>query len=131
MSRLHKVNRMMSLNLKSRVKVFLRARKKTLSDLADSIEVSETLLDKALADNSMEIRTLEKISKELQIPLFSFFNYPPETEPKMEIPFYTQRLPDTEESHVKTDAETLKGEIELLEMYIEERKERLRMLAGK
>ena len=116
---------MISLNLKNRVTAFLRVRKKTLSDLADNIEESEDLLDKALEDNSMEIRTLEKISKALQIPLFSFFSYPPETEPKMEIPFYTQRLPDTEESHVKTDAETLKGEIELLEMYIKEKKEQL------
>ncbi len=116
------------LKFKKKVKAFLKARKKTLSDLADNIEESEDNLDKALEDNSMEIRTLEKISKALQIPLFSFFSYPPETAPKMEIPFYTQRLPDTEKDHVKTDAEVLKGEIELLEMYIKEKKEQLRML---
>ena len=119
----------MSLNLKSRVSVFLKGRKKTLKDLADYLEISEDLLDNALADNSLEIRTLEKISKALQIPLFSFFRDPLEPEPKMKIPYYTQRLPKTEKNRVKSEAEALEGEIELLKMYISERKERLKTLA--
>ncbi len=119
----------MTLNLKSRVMAFLEARKKTLKDLADYLEISEDLLDSALADNSLEIRTLEKISKALQIPLFSFFRDPLEPEPKMKIPFYTQQLPKTEKDHVKSDAEALEDEIELLKMYISERKERLKTLA--
>ena len=119
----------MSLNLKSRVSVFLKGRKKTLKDLADYIEISEDLLDNALADNSLEIRTLEKISKALQIPLFSFFRDPLEPEPKIKIPCYTQRLPKTEKDHIKSDAEALEDEIELLKMYISERKEKLKTLA--
>lgn len=119
----------MSLNLKSRVSIFLKGRKKTFKDLADYLEISEDLLDSALADNSLEIRTLEKISKTLQIPLFSFFRDPLEPEPKMKIPFYTQQLPKTEKDHVKSDAEALEDEIELLKMYISERKERLKTLA--
>ena len=118
----------MALNLKSRVSVFLKGRKKTLKDLSDYLEISEDVLDNALADNSLEIRTLEKISKVLQIPLFSFFRDPLEPEPKMKIPFYTQRLPKTEKDHVKSDAEALEGEIELLKMYINERKEQLKTL---
>ena len=118
----------MALNLKSRVRVFLKGRKKTLKDLADYLEIGEDVLDNALADNSLEIRTLEKISKVLQIPLFSFFRDPLEPEPKMKIPFYTQRLPKTEKDRVKSDAEALEGEIELLKMYINERKERLKTL---
>ena len=118
----------MALNLKSRVSVFLKGRKKTLKDLADYLEIGEDVLDNALADNSLEIRTLEKISKVLQIPLFSFFRDPLEPEPKMKIPFYTQRLPKTEKDRVKSDAEALEGEIELLKMYINERKERLKTL---
>jgi len=119
----------MVLNLKGRVNAFLKGRKKTLKDLADYIEISEDLLDQALADNSLEIRTLEKISKALQIPLFSFFRDPLEPDPKMTIPFYTQQLPKTEKDHVKSDTEALEGEIELLKMYISERKERIKTLA--
>lgn len=118
-----------TLNLKNRVRAFLKGKGETFKDLADDIEISEVRLDKALANNTLDIRTLEKISKTLQIPFFSFFRDPLEPEPKIKIPFYTQRLPRTEKDHVKSNAEVLEDEIELLKMHIHDKEEQLKTLA--
>jgi transcriptional regulator with XRE-family HTH domain len=51
----------------------LEAKKHSYADLARYLNITEQDLDRAFEDNSIEIRTLELISKELRIPLYSFF----------------------------------------------------------
>ncbi|MFH1319392.1 MAG: hypothetical protein ABII90_01905 [Bacteroidota bacterium] len=115
-------------NLKKRIEIFLMARDKTLKDLADYINISEDDLDMAITDNSFDIWILEKISKVLRIPLFSFFHDPLAPEPKGEIPFYNQKLPVSEEFNVKTEREILQSEIETLKIYVKGKEETLRRL---
>ncbi len=62
-----------TINLKSKILNVLKIKNYSYADLAIYLCVSESELDTALENNSMEIRTLELISKELRIPLYSFF----------------------------------------------------------
>jgi hypothetical protein len=63
----------MPTTLKEKVLKILEGNKHTYAELAKYLNISEKDLDQAFADNSIEIRTLELISKELRIPLYSFF----------------------------------------------------------
>ncbi|MFH1319565.1 MAG: hypothetical protein ABII90_02785 [Bacteroidota bacterium] len=116
------------MNLKKKIEIFLKARDKTMKDLADYLKLSEDDLNNALSDNTLEIRTLENISKALRIPLFSFFHDPLAPEPKKEIPYYTEKLPETEEFDVKTERQMLQSEIKMLQRAIKGKEETLRQL---
>lgn len=61
------------MTLKEKILKVLEAKKHTYAELAKYLNISETDLDHAFANNSIEIRMLELISKELRIPLYSFF----------------------------------------------------------
>ena len=61
------------MNLKEKVLRVLESKKHTYAELAKYLNISEDDLDNAFENNSIEIRTLELISKELRIPLYSFF----------------------------------------------------------
>lgn len=61
------------INLKEKVVQVLKLNSHTYSQLAEHIGLSEKELDKQFADNSLEVRTLELISKALRIPLYSLF----------------------------------------------------------
>lgn len=61
------------INLKEKVVQVLKLNNHTYSQLAEHIGLSENELDKQFADNSLEVRTLELISKALRIPLYSLF----------------------------------------------------------
>ncbi len=62
-----------SINLKDKVLAVLKLNNHTYSELAEHVGISEKELDKQFADNSLEVRTLELISKALRIPLYSLF----------------------------------------------------------
>ena len=62
-----------SINLKDKVLSVLKLNNHTYSELVEHIGISEKELDKQFADNSLEVRTLELISKALRIPLYSLF----------------------------------------------------------
>ena len=93
------------------------------------LELSE--LERGITDNSVEVRTLEGISKALRIPLYSFFpGYNPEAD-KFQIPYYNRRLPDDEKQEQKTERELIEEEILFLNKYIENRKQQLKELKNK
>ena len=61
------------INLKEKVLQVLKLNSHTYAELAEHVGLSEKELDKQFADNSLEVRTLELISKALRIPLYSLF----------------------------------------------------------
>ena len=62
-----------SINLKNKVLTVLKLNNHTYKELAEHIGLSEQVLDKQFENNSLEVRTLELISKALRIPLYSLF----------------------------------------------------------
>ena len=62
-----------TINLKDKVVAVLKLNGHSYRDLAEHIGINEKELDKQFADNSLEVRTLELISKALRIPLYSLF----------------------------------------------------------
>lgn len=63
-------------SLKERIVAVLRSKNFSYGELVNYLGTTEEALDQALADSTIEIRTLEQISKELRIPLYSFFRDP-------------------------------------------------------
>ena len=105
-------------DLKERIVAVLNARNLTYKQLVDYIGVTEESLDHALEQNTIEIRTLELISKELRIPLYSFFRDPNAQFNTDEHPFYNVNIWAPEEIHLRTENETLRQEIDRLRMEI-------------
>jgi transcriptional regulator with XRE-family HTH domain len=102
------------MDLKSRILQVLEMKKFTYADLASYLNISESDLDYALEHNTLEIRTLELISKELRIPLYSFFrenfgglDYERE-------PYYNVNIWSKEEAKFTLELKALRQEIELL-----------------
>ncbi|MBI3502016.1 MAG: hypothetical protein HY063_09495 [Bacteroidetes bacterium] len=62
------------INLKDKVLQVLKFQNHSYAELAEHVGISEKALDKQFADNSLEVRTLELISKALRIPLYSLFH---------------------------------------------------------
>ncbi|HTA62599.1 MAG TPA: hypothetical protein VK835_09095 [Bacteroidia bacterium] len=61
------------MNLKNKIITLLEQNKYTYKELAGHLHITEAELDHALETKTLEVRTLELISKELRIPLYSFF----------------------------------------------------------
>jgi len=61
------------MDLKEKIIQVLKTKNLSYADLANYIGVSEEHLNHSLETKTLEIRTLELISKELRIPLYSFF----------------------------------------------------------
>ena len=79
-----------------RILKYLERKEIAIKTLATQIEVDAEALEKMLTSNSLEIKTLEKISKELRIPLYSFFTSASFEDivrrNKFEVPYYIERL---------------------------------------
>lgn len=105
-------------NLKERIIAVLAARNLTYKQLTDYLGLSEQQLDHALEQNTIEIRTLEQISKELRIPLYSFFRSPDETIGEEQQPFYNVNIWAPDEMQVRVENDNLRAEIERLRLEI-------------
>lgn len=105
-------------DLKERIIAVLNARNLTYEQLVEYIGVTEKSLDEALEKNTIEIRTLELISKELRIPLYSFFRNPDADTGTSEHPFYNVNIWAPEEIQLRTENESLRNEVERLRMEI-------------
>lgn len=105
-------------NLKERIIAVLAARNLTYKQLTDYLGVSEQQLDHALEQNTIEIRTLEQISKELRIPLYSFFRGPEEVTGEEQQPFYNVNIWAPDEMQVRVENDNLRAEIERLRLEI-------------
>ncbi len=71
-----------------------------------------------MEQNTIEIRTLEQISKELRIPLYSFFRGPDEALETEHQPFYNVNIWAPDEMQVRVENDNLRAEIERLRLEI-------------
>jgi hypothetical protein len=101
-------------NLKSKILQVLEMKKFTYADMASYLNISETDLDYALEHNTLEIRTLELISKELRIPLYSFFRENFDGFDFEKEPYYNVNIWSKEESKFTLELKALRQEIEQL-----------------
>ena len=101
------------MNLKEKILQVLEKKNYTYAELASHLSISETELDFAIENNTIEIRTLELISKELRIPLYSFFRENFEGFDFEKEPYYNVNIwSEEEESKTPPDLKTLRQEIE-------------------
>jgi transcriptional regulator with XRE-family HTH domain len=102
-------------NLKEKILHVLEMKNYTYADLATHLSVSESDLDFAIENNTLEIRTLELISKELRIPLYSFFRENFEGFDFEKEPYYNVNIwSEEEEPKISPDLKALHDEIETL-----------------
>ena len=103
------------MNLKEKILQVLEKKNYTYADLATYLSISESELDFAIENNTIEIRTLELISKELRIPLYSFFRENFEGFDFEKESYYNENIwSKEEESESIPDLRTLRQEIEAL-----------------
>jgi len=102
------------MNLKEKILQVLEMKKFTYADLASYLNISESDLDYALENNTLEIRTLELISKELRIPLYSFFRENFEGFDFEKEPYYNVNIWSKEEAKFTLELKALRQEVEQL-----------------
>ena len=103
-----------TMNLKSKILQVLEMKKFTYTDLASYLNISEPDLDYALENNTLEIRTLELISKELRIPLYSFFRENFEGFDFEKEPYYNVNIWSKEEAKFTLELKALRQEVEAM-----------------
>src|SRR6218665_666992 len=103
-----------TMNLKAKILQVLELKKFTYADLASYLNISETDLDFALENNTLEIRTLELISKELRIPLYSFFRENFDGFDFEKEPYYNVNIWSKEESKYALELKALRQELDQL-----------------
>ena len=108
-----------------RILKYLERKEIAIKTLATQIEVDAEALEKMLTSNSLEIKTLEKISKELRIPLYSFFTSASFEDivrrNKFEVPYYIERLEPDERSEFKYLMSNMMEQMEQLKMQLLEK----------
>jgi transcriptional regulator with XRE-family HTH domain len=102
------------INLKSRIIAILESRNLSYETLINYLGISQAELDNAFAENTLEIRTLELISKELRIPLYSFFR---ESETEFNFSekgetYYNTHIWAPGEIQIRAEIDTIKKELE-------------------
>lgn len=105
-------------DLKQRIVAILETRAFTYKNLVDHLGLSEAELDRALELNTIEIRMLEQISKELRIPLYSFFRDPEIEKTHEEKAYYNVNIWAPEEIQLRTENENLRLEVDRLRLEI-------------
>jgi len=103
------------MNLKDKIVNLLQQNNYTYSQLAEHLHISEAELDHALETKTLEVRTLELISKELRIPLYSFFRDPDEMAKYLSSDkerYYDVNIWSDQEIKYKTEITKLKETIE-------------------
>lgn len=120
------------MQLKEKLLQVLELKNYTYADLAAYLSVSEEELDTAIENNTIEIRTLELISKELRIPLYSFFRENFEGFDFEKEPYYNVSIWDKEEEPKSIpDIKALRKEIEALRAEMEKKDNMIHELESK
>ncbi len=109
------------MNLKDKILQVLELKKFTYADLASYLSMSEPDLDFALENNTLEIRTLELISKELRIPLYSFFRENFEGFDFEKEPYYNVNIWSKEEAKFTLELKALRQELDVLRSDLRQR----------
>lgn len=108
-------------DLKDRILKVLAMKHFTYADLASYLNISEAELDYSLEHNTLEIRTLELISKELRIPLYSFFRENFEGFDFEKEPYYNVNIWSNEEAKFTLELKALRQEIEQLKSEVRQK----------
>lgn len=113
------------MNIGQKILSYITRKNIPVADLAERIDIDASQLEKALTENNLDIKTLEKISKELRIPLYSFFTNASFDDivkkSRFEIPYYIERLDPEEKSDFRNLITGLIEEIEHLKIQLNER----------
>ncbi|MDQ3047510.1 MAG: hypothetical protein M3R27_08195 [Bacteroidota bacterium] len=107
--------------MKDKILQVLELKKFTYADLASYLSMSEPDLDFALENNTLEIRTLELISKELRIPLYSFFRENFEGFDFEKEPYYNVNIWSKEEAKFTLELKALRQELDVLRSDLRQR----------
>lgn len=102
-------------SLREKIEEILLKENYTFAQLAEYLNLSERELADGLEHKTLELRYLEEISKNLKVPLYSFFRGSEPLIPPNEKPFYINRL--WAEDQTKSP-EKLQEEIDLLKQAI-------------
>jgi len=101
----------------TRIRVFLQEKNVSLSLLADYIDYNVDDLESALSDEAVEMRLVEQISKNLQVPLYSFFSNPED----QQIYTYKPKRDNSEIQSLKMRLEHANNEIDDLKSLLSEK----------
>lgn len=121
------------MNLKSKIVQLLQEKKFTYAQLAEHLHVTEEELDHALETKTLEVRTLELISKELRIPLYSFFRDPLNMQQYLNSyvePYYNVNIWSDKEMKFKTEIDSLKETVEELKAELIRKEQLIEALEG-
>ena len=121
------------MNLKEKILKLLVEKNFTYRQLAEHLNITEKQLDHALETKTLEVRTLELISKELRIPLYSFFRDPVAMKQYMEAyaePYYNVNIWSDQEIKYKSEIETLKEQVENLRAELIRKEQLIEALEG-
>lgn len=120
------------MKIRSIVNEVLKQREATFAMLAEEIGMSETLLDEALQNEYLQIRILELISKELRVPLYSFFRSAEDLTDysKQKMKYYTVDISKLPVMELHTEVDILKKEIAHLQKQLEEKETMLKSASG-
>ena len=102
-------------SLRKKIELILLKENYTFSQLADYLNLSEQELEEGLENKTLELRHLEDISKNLKVPLYSFFRSQPTIINTKEQPFFTNKLWN---DHDELSPQKLTEEIHLLKQVI-------------
>ena len=106
--------------LKEKITEVLKSMNYSFDDLAGHLGMNAEQLNQAIDDKKVELRTLEFISKELRIPLYSFFDredfVPINNLP--EEPFYINKINRNTIDQLQIENILLKKEVENLNFVI-------------
>jgi transcriptional regulator with XRE-family HTH domain len=102
-------------SLKEKIEEILIKENYTFRQLADYLNLSEKQLEDGLTNKTLELRYLEDISKNLKVPLYSFFRDNDSTINYSEKPYFTNKLWHENE---ETSSQKLIEEIEILKQAI-------------
>ena len=102
-------------SLRNKIEEILVKENYTFKQLADYLNLSEQQLEDGLCNKTLELRYLEDISKNLKVPLYSFFRDNNQNVYSSEKPYFTNKLWNQSE---ESSPQKLKEEIELLKQAI-------------
>ena len=108
--------------LREKIEEILIKENYTFSQLADYLNLSEEQLEDGLANKTLELRYLEDISKNLKVPLYSFFRDTAQKTNYTEKPYFVNKLWNDGE---EVSPQKLMEEIELLKQAIAQKEAEL------
>lgn len=79
-------------SLRAKIEEILVKENYTFSQLADYLNLSEQQLESGLINKTLELRHLEDISKNLKVPLYSFFRDANQKPTYTEKPYFVNKL---------------------------------------